>query len=425
MSLGIRRWFGSGTLSPSTPTPDLSALGVTVLSLFLLFLLVGIRQGFGRALGQLFDFPGHLRLVKAAADRLRKSSRIVAVAIGATVLVWTSDQMLTYSQPRGSDDLRLLTKSRGLGELTFEHGVYATVIPWRDVFSMGDYLPLAILAAVIIFQAATKAGANPYILARSEKPTLSIWATFAWGSSALYVVHRVALLIAGANDPPKSWCAVPFDSLVVPLLMMQADGLIVAWILVELRNASLGDTGNELIDADSVVQLFPVAIFACVLALPARYLSMGALLLLETFQYYLPSGWITNLLGWQIREGIMYEQGLAFLTVGVVGAAAWTRGNPRAALAGYGRILAAEGGRLVAILGAASVVAGVGSGIAYSILLSLPTQTWVLAAADSYAHYVTMPVGLMILAALVELGERTLPNANLSEAGNVQDAAGV
>jgi hypothetical protein len=36
----------------------------------------------------------------------------------------------------------------------------------------------------------------------------------------------------------------------------------------------------------------------------------------------------------------------------------------------------------------------------------MPAQPWILLAADSYAHYAGLPVGLVGLAALVELGER-------------------
>jgi len=42
----------------------------------------------------------------------------------------------------------------------------------------------------------------------------------------------------------------------------------------------------------------------------------------------------------------------------------------------------------------------------------LPPAGWVLPAADSYAHYVTLPVGLWTLAALIELAERSLPVAD-------------
>ena len=47
------------------------------------------------------------------------------------------------------------------------------------------------------------------------------------------------------------------------------------------------------------------------------------------------------------------------------------------------------------------------------MVLLLPSQSWVLAAADSYAHFATLPVGLWTLAALIELAERSLPTASL------------
>ncbi len=56
------------------------------------------------------------------------------------------------------------------------------------------------------------------------------------------------------------------------------------------------------------------------------------------------------------------------------------------------------------------------SAAAYVIVLSLPASTWALNAADSYAHYATLPVGLILTAALIELGERSLPLATLAGA---------
>jgi len=43
----------------------------------------------------------------------------------------------------------------------------------------------------------------------------------------------------------------------------------------------------------------------------------------------------------------------------------------------------------------------------------MPASTWILNAADSYAHYLSLPIGLWTLAALIELGERSLPEATL------------
>ncbi|MBV8608950.1 MAG: hypothetical protein JO034_16015, partial [Singulisphaera sp.] len=56
------------------------------------------------------------------------------------------------------------------------------------------------------------------------------------------------------------------------------------------------------------------------------------------------------------------------------------------------------------------------------LLLAMPPQTWVLSAADGYAHYATLPIGLLALAALVELGERSLPTATLLGKADADEA---
>ena len=112
---------------------------------------------------------------------------------------------------------------------------------------------------------------------------------------------------------------------------------------------------------------------------------------------YLPSGVgptaVGSLLRWQLNRGLADLQGAALLTVGLAGAVAWSRGTAGGALRGYLRMVAAEGGHLVAQLAAAGLLAGAGSGLAYVLVLSLPASSWLLSAADGYAHYATLPVG--------------------------------
>jgi hypothetical protein len=69
------------------------------------------------------------------------------------------------------------------------------------------------------------------------------------------------------------------------------------------------------------------------------------------------------------------------------------------------------------------VAAAVLAGSVYAILLLLPSQNWVLGAADAYAHYVTLPVGLWVLAAVVTLAERTLPIAEVHRVAAGQTGA--
>jgi hypothetical protein len=92
-------------------------------------------------------------------------------------------------------------------------------------------------------------------------------------------------------------------------------------------------------------------------------------------------------------------------------------------MAGYGRLLAFEGGHVVALAAIAGFASGLLAASAYAVVLLLPAQSWVLAAADSYAHFATLPVGLCALAALIELAERSLPTATLFRSSTRRTAA--
>jgi hypothetical protein len=230
------------------------------------------------------------------------------------------------------------------------------------------------------------------------------------------LIYRLAALAGQSNDPdalrdlPWQGCLM-IEPLLIPLLMAVCDGFLLAWILVELRNASLGDTGNELFDPKQAISLMPATALACALALPARYVATAVWLASAR----LPNTFGANYVRWQLTWGLADIQGAALLVIGLIGAVAWSRGTLSGAVRGFGRLLAAEGGHLIVAVALACASAGAGAGAAYLLLLSLPAQTWVLSAADSYAHYATLPVGLLLLAAVVELGERSLPNARLAQ----------
>ena len=214
---------------------------------------------------------------------------------------------------------------------------------------------------------------------------------------------------------PVGGCMVA-EAVVIPLLMLASDGILLAWILAELRDVSLGDTGNDKLQPMAAVALLPGAVAACLLAMPARYLATAILL----GSYYLPDSVartsVGALLRWQLGRGLADIQGVAILMLGLAGGVAWSRGTIEGALRGYVRMVAVEGGHLVALLALAGVFAGALSALAYTLVLSLPASPWALAVADGYAHYATLPVGLLTVAALVELGERALPTAALAEA---------
>ena len=227
-------------------------------------------------------------------------------------------------------------------------------------------------------------------------------------------MYRLFAIGADAGDLPPGGCLM-IEAIVVPPLMVLADGYLLAWVLVELRTASLGEAANDLLDPHQAIGLMPGAALACFLALPARYVVTSVLLASLHLLSAIAETTLGSYMRWQLSWGVTDLQAAFVPLLGLAGAVAWSRGTIAGAFRGYRRLLSAEGGHLLAALIVAGAAAGGLSGAAYLLVLALPSQTWVLSAADGYAHYATLPVGLITLAAIVELGERALPLATLAE----------
>ena len=216
---------------------------------------------------------------------------------------------------------------------------------------------------------------------------------------------------AGSPDLPVGNCLV-IETILIPTAMVAVDGLLLAWLLAALRNAGLDAFGEGRFNPGEAVALMPAAMLGCLAAVPARYLAAFVLLAND----HLPTSVQTTPLGsyirWQLGDwGLADVQAIALIAIGIVGIIPWTRGRLVEAIVGYGRLLAADGGHLVATLLMTAVATGLLAAPAYAIVLLLPAQSWVLNAADSYSHYATIPVGIWTLAALIELGQRSLPMA--------------
>lgn len=417
--LPFRRWYAGLTLSPPVNAPGFAWLWTIALGLAAFLLLVMVMQGPGRALGQVLDVPGHLRLFSAAMGRLRKSGRMIAAVVGVTVMTWTIGQMFTFNDPQGRDDLVALAKGKWLPALAVEQGVLAAATPLRDVLALGNMIPILIAAAMLVFQFSSDRWGSVSRVISPRASRDAAWGTVAWGSAALYAIYRTIGLIYGVPDLPMTGC-FGLEVVLVPLLMPIADGILLAWVVVELRNAGLGDSAQrERLDIPGAVALMPAAALACVLLMPGRYVAAGTALVFLYLPAWAP-GWVVSYIRWQLGWGVIDLQAAGLVAVGAAGALAWSRGTFGSMLGGYRRMLREEGGHLVGFLvGSGALAAGLAS-VAYLLVLALPTQTWVLAAADSYAHFATLPVGLLTLAGLVELGERSLPRATAARA-NVEE----
>lgn len=406
--LALRRWCATLTLSSPEPVPRPYGVVAWLAGLGALLLLAIVAQGPLRALGQFFDLVGLIRLGGDAFRRLRRASRLVVVLLGATVIGWTGLQVVSWNDPNRLAELTtLVLKTKTLTEVVVEQGFLSAVVPLRDVLGLSNNVLLVVAVGAVIF----RFSAERWGVREPAEPGTR-WATLYWGVAWLYAIDRFVGLLVEGSGLPLGGC-FPLEALLAPAAMALTDGMILAWILVELRGAERPDA--EALDVTSTLALVPAASWASVLTLPAFYVAAGASLLapwiksLPTWMSEPIRPLLTSLvLGW----GPVALQAAALPMLGVLGATAWTRRGPGRALRGFWRLARAEGGRIAALVAVASAACGGVSAAAYALVLSLPKQPWVLAAADSYAHYATLPIGLLTLAALVELGRR-VPDPDL------------
>jgi hypothetical protein len=409
--------------------------GLAALLVLALFL-----QGPLLALKQLADIPWHVSLVRRATRRVWRAGRLIAAAITFTVLAWTGSQTLGFvadKSDRGKAELALLTRSRARLELAVEQGILAGLTPLRDVAGLGDNLPLLICAVYLVFRASSGTLPPPgpvpgrvpapasIVRSRSRYQAISGWATFLWGCGALYIVYRLVARVSGSGDLPLGGCLVA-EAVLVPLIMAICDGFLLAWMLTELRKAGFDSSGEDRFHPGHALELMPAAALACALALPARYVGTLVFLAAQHLPTSVGATWVGRYIRWQLGWGLVDLQVAALVVLGMVGVVAWSRGSLGDALEGFKRLLQKQAGHLIAAIAMAGVAACSLAGIVYPIVLLLPPAGWVLPAADSYAHYATLPVGLWTLAALIELAEHSLPPAKLvqSPAGSSGDQKG-
>ncbi len=399
--MGFRRWLAGVTLSSLEAFPSRFGVLVLLASLGALLLLVMAVQGPFRAIKQVLDVPGHFRLLGAAIGRVKRSARLVGMLFFAAVLSWTTWQFRDFNEPKRLVDLSILLKAKSVGEFSMEQGALAALTPQRDVCSLGGMLVLLLLASALVFKLSADrwGGVGP-----RGGPPLPPWTTIAWGAAWLAVMVRFAGYIMEPEGLPPGGCLF-LEALVIPTLMALTDGLLLGWVLWELRRASAEETDETHgLDTAEVVRLMLGATVVCLLALPARYVATATWLWLPYRTYF--SSLEPLLLEMLRGRGLIVLQGLGMIFVALAGVAAWNRGG---LIRGYFRLLRAEGGRVFVAILVAGLVSGALSALSYAVLLSLAAQPWVLGAADSYAHYASLPVGLMLLSALVELAGRVLP----------------
>ena len=199
---GAPAWYASLTLSTPDSVSGPAWLWPVLLGLAGVLVLAIVHQGPGRAIRQLLDIPGHLRLFSAAMGRLKRAGRLIAVIAGVSVVCWTVSQTFSYVDPQGREDLTLLLKGRRLVSVAVEEGVLAGASPLRDIVGLGNLIPLLIASGVLVFQFSSDRWGSVDRVISPRATRLAAWGTVGWGATALYATYRTIGLFYGATDLP-------------------------------------------------------------------------------------------------------------------------------------------------------------------------------------------------------------------------------
>lgn len=400
-AVALRRWFAGLTLSPNALN-DQSAKLALLFGFAALLLLAILMQGPWHALRQFLDIPGHFKVVAAALSRFRRAGRLVAALLGASVISWTTWQSLRYSDERRLTDLAALLKAMSTTDLALEQGLRAALTPLRDLLALADPLILLAIASFIVFKLSADRFSGVFAPTQLEPRILPRWTPIVWSAAWAYLLYRAACSIWEPDGLPLTRL-LGIDALLVPPLALSCDGMLLAWVLSETRKAFSDAPDATLAEsAANSLPLWPASVIACALVFPARWISLTAWLALPYIPQPSPPP-VLNSLIWILRgPGLVWLQACALPLIPVVGAAAWAT-SLRDLAHTFLKLFRAQGGRLVAVILGCSVASAALSTLVYTILLQLPPQPWLLAAADSYAHYASLLVGLLLVVTLVEL----------------------
>jgi len=418
MLLALKRWVGGGTLtSPdAVASPDFQAR-FWLLGLLLMILAGLLLQGPRAFLVGLFEWSAVRRLIRQGMRRL-KQRPVVPLALGGFVLVsWTTIQLLHYADPLGVDNLQKSLRTKTLPVMSLEQGLLAALTPLRDLTNLADCWPLVAAAAVIAFHFTSKLQWVPQSTMHRGLRNAQLWAQFFWIAASIWLFYRMVLGGASEGGLPLNSGAY-IEILVEPLFMLLIDAVLLSWILTELRDAPFSDNDTLLPNIEQVLSLLPGLVLVNFMVVPGRYFAHGLWLvwnsvvdLIATNGVVPPA--IVEYVVWGLSWGILDLQAIAFAFLVLTGAAAWGRGSVKETFSIARRMFKRHGATLFLITLFCGLLNLISTALISTLILSHPTEPWVLMSADSYCHYASLYIGLVLVACYVQLGEDALLTAQV------------
>jgi hypothetical protein len=366
-----------------------------------------LQRDRNRWLQGLLDIRAHFEQLAAGLDILRINKRPLWILLVAAVVSWTGWSVQTWQDATSKEELEamLAIHENSAARFATAHALTASISPLRSLTALADVMPLAIGACILLFtRTAAISDALRSRTRAAENLRLKRRLGMFWIALILLSTYRAAVFVVAPDTAPLADCLY-INAFTIPLLALAADAILLSWLIVEYSRALNSHFDWHADDSVAFVRTIPGAVAACVLLNAGRYLLIFAALWHAQFATpnWPPSRWH----GILFASALMQVQGLAWLALPSVLVVDRRRGL-RNLFYSYLELVRRAGGQIVGL----SIVSVVLSFVAvlpfYWIFGAMQRETWSLLGAASYGHYVSLLVGIVLLAGLTQLAHREL-----------------
>ncbi len=408
MLLSVRRWIGQSTLSHPSPVSSGEFHSSYWLFALLILMILGlIFQGPGRFLSGLLNWSLASAAVKSGLKRLRERLVLPLALVGLLLGSWTTLQFLNYSSPTGVSDLQLAIRTKTIPVLSLELGFLAALVPFRDLTSLADAWPMVLAATILSFHYSNKMQFVPRSVSTPDENRARFYSQLFMILGSIWLVYRLVVGFNGDGGGLPLYSGIFIDAIIEPFFMLFMDCVLFAWILTELRDAPKLDSTEIAPRLPDVIGLLPAVMVVNFILMPARYIAHGIWIFWDSlsgtsFSQSSEYATMTNYFIWILGEGLIYMQLIAFPCILLAGGC--LSGSVRQSFKISRLLLRDHAATILLILIFQGFLNIVGVALINSLVLSHPTESWVLLAADSYSHYFTLFTGLLLLATMINLG---------------------
>ncbi len=408
--LALKRWVGQITLTnpQTTSTADYLAR-YWLIALAAIFLAALAVQGPKRFFAGLFRKSEFDHTLRSGLRRLRARLLVPMAMLGLVLCSWSTSQLLQYGKTSNLDALQLSLRGKTITAFALEQGSLTAITPLRDLFGLADIWPMVAAGLFCGFRYASQAQWIPHSLKSRSQVRAHFLAQCFWIVASVWLVYRLVLGVSGDGGLPLhsgAW----FEVVLEPLTMLLIDSVLLAWVIVELRDSLTASSERLAPNAEGLFDLFPAIIAVSLLLAPARvfshvvWLSWNSALENMGDSAQLPAQ-VVQYVVWGLSWGLIDLQVFAAPLAILAGAVAYSSGSVRGTVGVAWRTMRERGSLYFLVTLVMGTFAFLSTSALTALMLSHPSEPWVLMAADFYSHLASLAIGLWYLSCLVEMAE--------------------